>query len=335
MALVQNLRFARVRAIALSYTAAISVLTFAIGMFVLPTAGNSYTPALSIISCASIVTGLAASCALFLPRLKPRKRQNPFERRRIYVGAEAIFCVACLPLLLTALSLEAELASPQDSSAVSNLSSNAKQAFNRNGGRTLAGLLLLFSGSTLLVALIYTCIIIGLAVYTHLRTKQTNIWFADAAAHAPAFTFPKFLRFLQVQEDESSTETDMERARRLPRLQLEQLEADPGVIALARQVQARHRTVHTLATDCNCGEKLPWAPAHPDEYRALSRVYARVWTLVAEQEAIQRAERAQRLSRGLSQRQEISVPVPIFRVPTERERRRTVYIVSFDAVSAR
>ncbi|KAL5504766.1 hypothetical protein ACEPAH_7429 [Sanghuangporus vaninii] len=323
--LLRYLSFINIRIFALVYATCLLLLTFAIVLFVLPTAGKKHVPALAVIAIVSLFIGLAACGALIVPKTQCcGRRTRALSDRKMHVGIEVLCSFACLPLLATAVVLEAGLAAAQTPHNDQNRHSTGN-ASDSQAEHTLSSLLLFFSCSTAMVIMIYTTLITGLAVYTQKRTNKMDIWFSDASSQRPAFVYPPFLRFLQPASDDDASESDVETAGQSQRVRVEQLEIDPTLQTILHQIRSHERSRHTLAPDCACGEKLPWGPRQPDEYRAVSQIYARVWTIIAEREAQERARVV-----GGHQRP-WSAPVPIFRLPTERERRRTVFLVAFDA----
>ncbi|KAL5532085.1 hypothetical protein ACEPAF_5649 [Sanghuangporus sanghuang] len=322
--LLRYLSFVNIRIFALVYATCLLLLTFAIVLFVLPTAGKKHVPALAVIAIVSIFVGFAACGALIVPKTQCCGRKTrALSERKMHVGIEVLCSFASLPLLATAVVLEAGLAAQTPRKDQNRQSTG--NALDPQAEHTLSSLLLFFSCSTAMVIMTYTTLITGLAVYTQKRTDKMDIWFSDASSRRPAFVYPPSLRFLQPASDDDASESDVERAGQSQRVRVEQLEIDSTLQTILHQIRSHERSRHTLAPDCACGEKLPWGPRQPDEYRAVSQIYARVWTIIAERDAQERARVV-----GGGQRSG-SAPVPIFRLPTERERRRTVFLVAFDA----
>ncbi|KAH8114664.1 hypothetical protein DFH11DRAFT_178638 [Phellopilus nigrolimitatus] len=321
-----RLTFAQGRSFLLFYVTTVSFLSFSICLSILPTAGRKVSD-LALISGSSLVIGLVSFFALFGSKL--RLCRCAFGGQ--YVGLEAIWAVVLLPVAIMDAVLSTTVSESQSARNGPQGSSTRPTSFNISALLALSNILITFSGSVGILLASYATLLVGLAVYTHKRTRSANVWFSDLAAHTPPFVFPAFLSFLRSLGHEND-DSDPHDTLLDPQFLLSASSTLPGVNFAT---YGRNTALHMPG--CACSEKLPISPSGPEEFRALHRVYRSVWSQVAFEAGKGTSGLYGYIPKWIDgglfgHRRAMSAPVPMLRLPTSRDQRRSLYNVGFDTV---
>ncbi|THH05843.1 hypothetical protein EW145_g4498 [Phellinidium pouzarii] len=327
------------RIFVLSYTAIISFLSFLVCLFVLPTnTAGTKTATLNVISGAFFFTSNVSFFALVGPKLRCCRCAAHGVQ---YVGLEVIWMVVLLPVVVVNTLLSVRIRDSKDvsNSLVSPYSIQEQTALDATTAYTLSNIIVTVSSSIALLLSTYAALLTGLAVYSHMRSHSADIWFSNVVADVPPFVFPPFLRWLRgdYPGDDGASEPDYDTE------QWGQLGMIPRRRSPHSTFARNHQRCSTLQATgfhlpgCACTEKLASVPTRPDEFRALQREYRATWTETTLGTATWKNALTSRYSwsrgdRKGGHRRAVSAPAPMVRIPTERERRRSLYYIGFDAV---
>ena len=143
----------------------------------------------------------------------------------------------------------------------------------------------------------YVTILATLVLNTHWRSRKTDIWFADVSKNLPPFIYPRLLKFLRTCSYDS---VDQE---------AQEVFLQPGT-EVDSQLLTRIRWAQRIHTPgCTCGEKPLPTPTYPEEYRTIHKLFQKEWSSA-----------------------NIRTPVPALSLPTERERRKSLYFIGFEDI---
>lgn len=321
MPTAQRSRFTRGRAIALSYVTFVSFLVFLVCVFVLPSAATK-VPLLALVSGISFVTGCVAFLSLLGSKL--------CKRRAIHqVGLEAIWTVCLVPIEV--LNTVACFAvgrgnSPSQQTGDSSSSQDGSTPMSAASARSFSALLTIVTGSATVVLLFYAVLVLTLSLYTlrkrtGSRTRIGDIWFEAIDGPTCPFLIPSALTCIFRSNDIEGTP--------VPPFTT----ALPGHPSLNDFSRNGNNSAHHCLPGCSCAEKPPPRPSNPEDYREIQRI-----RLGAKKKAVAGSNTEQpngwsfRSILGRMKRDTSKPVLPAVRIPTDRDRRRSVYTVAFEVV---
>lgn len=321
MSIGQRSRFTRGRAIALSYVTFVSFLVFLICVFVLPSAASK-VPLLALVSGISFVTGCLAFLSLLGSKL--------CKRRTIHqVGLEAILTVCLVPIEV--LNIAACFAvgrgnSPSQHTGDSTSSPDDSPPMSATSARSFSALLTIVTGSVTIVLFFYAVLVLTLSLYTSRkrtgsRTRIGDIWFEAIDGPTCPFLIPPALNFIFRSNDLEGTPVPPFTA------------ALPGHPSLNGFSRNGNNSAHHCPPGCSCAEKPPPRPCNPEDYRQIQRM-----RLEAKKKVVADSNTDQPNGWGLlsflgRMKRDTSTPIlPAVRIPTDRDRRRSVFTVAFEVV---
>lgn len=320
MSIGQRSRFTRGRAIALSYVTFVSFLVFLVCVFVLPSAATK-VPLLALVSGISFVTGCLAFLSLLGSKL--------CKRRTIQVGLEAIWTVCLVPIEV--LNIAACFAvgrgnSPPQQTGDSSSSPDGSTPMSAASARSFSALLTIVTGSATLVLFFYAVLVLTLSLYTSRkrtgsRTRIGDIWFeAIDGPTCPFLIYPALHFILQSNGIEGTPVPPFTAAL-------------PGHPSLNEFSRNGNSSAHHCPPGCSCAEKPPPRPSKPEDYREIQRM-----RLEAKKNAVANSNTDQPNGWSFMSflgrlKRDTSTPIlPAVRIPTDRDRRRSVFTVAFEVV---
>ena len=207
----------------------------------------------------------------------------------------------------------------------SDTSQNGSVSDSPSAGGHFSAILTAFTGSATLSLLLYVALLVTLTIYTMRRrrgpgSRTSDVWFEVINRTSCPFIIPPMLRaFFVSNYVEGMSVSPFTTAL-------------PGHPSLNDFSQPGDTVVHHCVSDCSCRDKPLPRPSRPEEYREIQRIcqQARRESTMKKDEDTSRWT-FRNVLRGRNRAS--SAPIlPAIRIPTERDRRRSLFTIAFEVV---